>query len=183
MFQDVLDCLTSKLLALLCLAGRNPDQPPTPPSMSLTNSMIVGPLMNSNGVRPKYSVSLGDLIAGGAFATVDIILARFPAGAMLQRSRIKHEESVDGTAFSASTARLYFGKSGSLGALGAGALDVFAATGSTDGTHSITSTTQVAGDLEDENLLVMRVTSTGGNLEAATAGIISAVADVADLSI
>lgn len=139
--------------------------------------------MNSRGVRPKYSVRLGDLIAGGAFTTMDVILARFPAGAMLQRSRIKHSESVAGTSFSAATARLYFGPSGGLNALGAGALDVFAATGSTDGTHSITSTTQVAGDLEDENLLVMRVTSTGGNLAAATAGIIDAVADVADLSI
>lgn len=151
--------------------------------MSLTNTLLTPPIVSSDGHRRKYIVNEMELQQGGAFTTVDIILETFPAGAIIESDRIKHLESVEGAGpITASTARLYFGKSGSLSALGAGALDVFAAPGSTDGTHSISGVTPVSGDVEDENLLVMRVTTTGGNLSGVTAGIIQAIVNVTNLT-
>ena len=149
--------------------------------MSLTNNLINKPQISSDGQHREYIVTQADLIAGGAFTTVDIILETFPAGAYLDESRIKHLVSVAGTSITAATARLYFGPSGGLTAVGSGALDVFQAPGTTDGTHSISSTTKIAGDVEDPNLLVMRVTTTGGNLSAVTAGKIEAVASLAQV--
>lgn len=149
--------------------------------MSLTNTILQTPPINSTGNRTVYNVTQADLQAGGAFTTVDIILDNFPAGAILTSSRIKHLTAVVGASVSASTARLFFGASASLTAVGSGALDVFAAPGTTDGTHSITSTTQVAGDTESPNQLVMRVTTTGANLSVVTAGAIEAVANVTEV--
>lgn len=137
--------------------------------MSLTNPIINQPSISASQKR-KYTVTAADIAAGGAFTTVDITLDTLPAGSVLFANRIKHSVAVAGTGFSASTARLVFGTT----SLGAGALNVFQAPGTTDGTHSIAGTTPVAGDMEDATTLKMTVTSTGGNLSAATAGSIDA---------
>jgi hypothetical protein len=144
--------------------------------MSLTINALqpLGAISTSGYPKRYYVVDYKDLQAGGAFTTVDIILDTFPPATDLVTSRIKHTTSVAGTSFSASTARIAYGASGALTLAGTGALDVFAAVGTTEGTHSINQTTIVPGDTEASNLLVMRVTSTGGNLSAATAGEIHA---------
>lgn len=142
--------------------------------MSLVNSAVSAASITA-GQKRKYTVAVADLVAGGAFTTVDINLDTLPAGSVHLASRIKHTASVVGPSISASTARLYFNAV----ALGAGALDVFAAPGTTDGTHSITSVTPVAGDTEATNVFMMRVTSTGANLSVATAGSIDAAIEYA----
>lgn len=149
--------------------------------MSNINSLINVPTVTdeTGGYNKRYSVKLADLIAGGAFTTVDVILETFPAGSIVKYARVKHSTAVAGTSFSASTARLMFGAT----ALGSGALDVFAAVGTTEGTHAITDITGAVSPnaLSATTNLVMRVTSTGGNLSATTAGQIDAYADVATL--
>ena len=114
--------------------------------MSLVNNLLSAPQISADQGRRTYHVKLADLQAGGAFTTVDIVLDNFPAGSVIEASRIKHLTSVAGTSFSAATARLFFGPAGSETALGSGALDVFAAPGTTDGTHSISQVTPIAGD-------------------------------------
>lgn len=149
--------------------------------MSLTNSSLQpnGAVSQSGYPKRYYVVDYKDLQAGGAFGTVDIVLDTFPPGTDLVTSAIKHTVSVAGTSFSASTARLFYGAAGALTAAGTGALDAFAAPSGTEGTGNIHQTTIVPGDTELNNTLVMRVTSTGGNLSAATAGEIHAAASTA----
>lgn len=146
--------------------------------MSLVNNLSNVPTVTdeTGGYLKKYSVVLADLKLGGAFTTVDIVLDTFPAGSIIQFSRVKHSVAVAGTSFSASTARIYFGTT----AMGSGTLDVFAAPGTTDGTHAITDITGAISPsaLDATTNLIMRVTSTGGNLSAATAGQIDAYAVV-----
>lgn len=138
--------------------------------MSLVNTALPQYGVSAGGKR-KYTVALSDIVAGGAFTTVDINLDTLPPGAIHLASRIKHSASVAGPSISAATARLYFNAV----ALGSGALDVFQAPGTTDGTHAITSVTPVAGSIASTgNVLMMRVTSTGANLSVATAGSIDA---------
>lgn len=149
--------------------------------MSLTVDLSPPPVANLYGNRKKYIVNAAMLVQGGAFTTMDIVLDTFPAGAIMLMNTIKHTTPVAGTSFSASTARLFWEVDGSLTALGAGALDVFAAVGTTDGTHSITGVTPLNGNVDGTSKLVMRVTTTGGNLAATTAGVIIAVVDVEQL--
>ncbi len=151
--------------------------------MSLTNNLVAAPVMATTAHRKRYNVPTSEIAGGGAFTTVDIVLDTYAPGSVMMANRIKHTAAVVGASVSASTARLYWGPSGSLSALGAGALDIIAAPGSTDGTHSITGVTPVAGDLESDNLLVMRITSTGANLSVVTAGAVSAVVEVVELGL
>lgn len=217
--------------------------------MSLTNNLINKPTINAYG-RKIYKVKLADLVKGGAFTTVDILLDTFPGGTVFGSSNIKHTVAVAGTSFSAATARLKVvtaAASPITTYLTPSALDAFAAVGVLDGTSSVPSggysgtftlngatpvtvananvaitdvipislntvggtvgvqphiatitggtgftvvgtasdtsiynyslgkaTSGVAGDLEADNYLYMTVTSTGGNLSAATAGEIHA---------
>lgn len=147
--------------------------------MSLVNNALQtnGAVSQSGFPHKYYVVDYKDLQAGAAFTTVDIVLDEFPPGTDLVTSRVKHNISVAGTSFSAATARLVYGpKGGTLAVAGTAALDVFAAPGTTDGTHSINQVTILPGDTETKNQLALRVTSTGGNLAAATAGEIHASA-------
>ncbi len=139
--------------------------------MSLVNTNSQkGPLVSAS-FKDKYTVALADIVAGGAFTTVDINLDTLPAGAIHLASRIKHSAALVGPSISAGTARLYFNAT----ALGSGALDIFQAPGTTEATHDITSVTPVAGSIASTgNILMMRVTSTGANLSVATAGSIDA---------
>lgn len=151
--------------------------------MSLVNNLLhpIQPV-NAQQDHKVYQIKTDDLVAGGAFTTVDIVLENYPAGAMLRFSRIKPVQSIAGAGpITAATARLFFGKAGSEAAVGSGAVDAFAAVGTTEGTSDITSTTAVAGDGYNANRLIARITTTGGNLSGVTAGAIEAVADVAEL--
>ena len=145
--------------------------------MSLTNTVLSRPSTGVSYTR-KYTVGLQDLIAGGAFTTVDIKLDDLPSGAIVIASRVKHSASVAGTSFSASTARLKFNGT----SMGAGALDVFAAPGTTVGTHEVTNVTPVVGLVSGVTPVYMTVTSTGGNLSATTAGSIDAYVEFIVLS-
>ncbi len=147
--------------------------------MSLVNSAINPNAISSASQKAKWRVTTADIAAGGAFTTVDINLASLPAGAIHLASRIKHSAAVVGPSISASTARLYFNTT----ALGSGALDIFAAPGTTDGTHLITSITNVAGSTAAANVVMMRVTSTGANLSVATAGAVDATMEYTVLAL
>ena len=133
------------------------------------------PVSKSGHLVKRYTVTQADIIALGAFTTGDIILDVLPAGSVIITSRIKHSTSVAGAAgpISAATARLMFGAT----ALGAGAIDVYAAVSTTDST-SVTGLTPVASPnaLSATTNLVMRVTQTGATtgLSDATAGSIDA---------
>ncbi len=136
--------------------------------MSLVTTVLdEGRVTQSIGNPRKYTVTTADLVAGGAFTTVDINLDNLPAGAVVLAARVKHSEAVVGASISASTARIYFNAN----ALGAGTLDIFAAPGSTPATHYITDVTgNGAGKFDDVNVLMLRVTTTGANLSVITAG-------------
>lgn len=142
--------------------------------MSLVNNLLNVPTVTdeTGGYLKKYTVGLSDLKKGGAFTTVDIILDVMPAGSVVLLSRVKDSTAVAGTSFSAATARLYFGAT----ALGSGTLDVFDAVGTADGTDAITDITGAVSPsaLDATTNLIMRVTSTGGNLSATTSGSIDA---------
>ena len=138
--------------------------------MSLTNNILNPPTISGKSFNKKFTVGLQDIKNGGAFTTVDIKLADLPIGSIVTLNRVKHSTAVAGTGFSAATARLKFNGT----ALGGAALDVFAAPGTTVDTHEKTGTTAVKGKLDDVTPLYMTVTSTGGDLSAATAGSIDA---------
>lgn len=125
----------------------------------------------------EYVVDAAKIAEGGAFTTTDINLADLPAGAVVNATRVKHSESVtdgDVGTISAATARVYFNAN----AMGSGTLDVFAAPGSTPGTHYITDVTgSGAGKIDDVNVLMLRVTTTGANLSTVTTGKISVWVD------
>ncbi len=146
--------------------------------MSLINNLAAVPTVTdeTGGFIPKYTVSAAEIAKLGAFTTGDIILDTFPAGSVVLMSRVKDSVAVAGTSFSAATARLYFGAT----ALGSGTLNVFDAVGTADGTDAITDITGAVSPnaLTAETNLIMRITSTGGNLSAATAGSIDAYAVV-----
>lgn len=149
--------------------------------MSLVNNLLNPvPTVSADQGERVYKVTAADLINGGAFTTVDIVLDNYPAGATLMTSRIRPLVAVTGTSITASTARLYFGKAGSETAVGSGAVDAFQTIGTVEGTNEIASTTPVAGDGWAANRLLMRVTTTGGNLSAVTTGSIEAAANVAE---
>lgn len=150
--------------------------------MSLVNNLINVPTVTdeTGGYIKKYSVKLADIVKGGAFTTVDIILDTFAASSILCYSRVQHSTAVAGTSFSASTARIYWGTT----AMGGGTLDVFAAVGTTAGTHDITDVTGAVSPSATNATtnLILRLTSTGGNLSAATAGQIDCYAVVKQLA-
>jgi hypothetical protein len=141
------------------------------------------PVSRSGRLVKRYTVDLTNLKALGAFTTGDIILDILPPGSIIVTSRIKHSTSIAGAAgpISAATARLMFGST----ALGAGAIDVYAATSTTDST-SVTSITSVVSPntLDVVTNLVMRITQTGATtgFSDITAGSIDAWVQYATLS-
>lgn len=146
--------------------------------MSLINTLLAVPTVTdeTGGYLKKYTVSAAEIAKLGAFTTGDIILDVFPAGSIVMLDRIKHSVAVAGAAgpITASTARLMFGAT----ALGAGALDVYAAIGTADATNAITGVTPVVSPnaLNATTNLVMRITETGATtgLSDVTAGSIDA---------
>lgn len=86
-------------------------------------------------------------------------------------SRLKHTTAV-GIATSLS-ARGYFNAVD----LGAGALDVFAAVGTTEGTHYITDVTPRLGLTSGTNALQVKFTNGGANMSTVTAGSIDFYVD------
>lgn len=146
--------------------------------MSLANFALNQPVSNAVAGNPrKFTATTADIVAGGAFTTVDVKW-NLPEGAVLNSARIKHSEAVAGATgpIMTSTARLFFNGT----ALGSGTLDVFAAPGSTAGTHYITDITgNGAGKVDDVNVLLMRITETGATtgLSDVTAGSIDAWVD------
>lgn len=138
--------------------------------MALTNTLIAPPTVSGTGFRKKYTVSAAEMAALGAFTTGIINLATLPAGTILRSARIKHSTAVNiATSLSA---RLYFTTD-----LGAGALDVFAAPGTTIGTHEITDVTPRVGLISGTNLLQMKFTNGGANLSTVTVGSVDAWVD------
>lgn len=148
--------------------------------MSLVNNIKGIPTISNaaGGQRKKYTVSLADIQGLGAFTTGDVIIDVLPPGSIVTTSRIKHSASVAGAAgpISAATARLMFGAT----ALGAGAIDVYAAPSTTDST-SVTGLTNVISPsaLGSNTNLVMRITQTGATtgFTDVTAGSIDAWVD------
>lgn len=131
--------------------------------MALTNTLIATPSVSATSGRLKYTVSAAEMAALGAFTTGIITLDTLPAGAVVTMARIKHSTAVNiATSLSA---RLYFTTD-----LGSGALDVFAAVGTTIGTHEITDVTPRVGLISGTNLLQMKFTNGGGNLSTITVG-------------
>lgn len=138
--------------------------------MALTNTLIATPSVSGSGNRRKYTVSAAEMAALGAFTTGIITLATLPAGTVLNMARIKHSTAVNiATSLSA---RLYFTTD-----LGAGALDVFAAVGTTVGTHEIIDVTPRVGLISGTNLLQMKFTNGGANMSTITVGSIDAWVD------
>lgn len=143
--------------------------------MALTNPLVATPGISGTAGRKKYTVSAAEIAALGAFTTGTITLDTLPAGALVYSARIKHSVAVNiATSLSA---RLYF-----ITDLGAGALDVFAAVGTTLGTHEITDVTPRVGLISGTNTLLMKFTNGGGNLSTVTAGSIDAWIDYIVLS-
>lgn len=146
--------------------------------MSLINNILLPASTGRSAYRKKYTVSAQDIAKLGAFTTGDIILDVLPAGAIITASRIKHNTAVAGAAgpITAATARLMFGAT----ALNAAALDVYAATSTTDST-TVTGVTAVISPnaLDATTNLVMRITETGATtgLSDVTAGSIDAWVD------
>lgn len=131
--------------------------------MALINPLVAKPSYSGIGNRLKYTVSAAEMAALGAFTTGQITLATLPAGTILNRARIKHSTAVNiATSLSA---RLYFTTD-----LGSGALDVFAAVGTTVGTHEITDVTPRVGLISGTNDLLLKFTNGGGNMSTITAG-------------
>lgn len=137
--------------------------------MALTNTLIAPPTTGT-GYRRKYTVSASEIAALGAFTTGIVTLDTLPAGAIVTGARIKHSVAVN--VATSLSARLYF-----VTDLGAGALDVFAAPGTTIGTHEITDVTPRVGLISGTNLLQMKFTNGGGNLSTVTAGSVDAYVD------
>lgn len=143
--------------------------------MALTNALVATPSISATAGRKKYTVSAAEMAALGAFTTGIINLDTLPAGAVIYSARIKHSTAVNiATSLSA---RLYFTTD-----LGAGALDVFAAVGTTIGTHEITDVTPRVGLISGTNLLQMKFTNGGANLSTITVGSIDAYIDYIVLS-
>lgn len=131
--------------------------------MALINPLIATPKVNQSGTRTQYTISAAEMAALGAFTTGQITLATLPAGVILNWARLKHSVAVNiATSLSA---RLYFNTD-----LGSGALDVFAAPGTTVGTHEITDVTPRVGLISGTNALLLKFTNGGANMSTITAG-------------
>lgn len=141
--------------------------------MALQNPIINPPTISTGGMHKKYTVGPADLAKLGAFTSGDIILDYLPAGAVVRATRVKHSAAVVGASVSAATARVITANNN----YGSGTLDVFAAPGTTSGTHFITDIAGANENFAAVTPLLLHVTSTGANLSVVTAGSIDVWVD------
>ena len=125
----------------------------------MTKSKTAGQLYD------KYSVSLADITALGANASGSVTLDTLPAGTVITNVLLKPTTALAGGAVSAATARVT--TTSPTKTFGTAAYDVFQATGDT--VHSYDGTSQFMG-IAATPALLLTFTTTGGNLNALTAG-------------
>jgi hypothetical protein len=149
--------------------------------MALQNNIIAGPnpdITYAAYTNPgqsfewKFTVTLADIVALGAFTTGDVILCKMPSGAYITHTRVKHSTAVAGPSISACTAQVQTA-TGNRG----GAQNVFTAPGNTTADYdlflNVTATAEEA--LGSTVPVYLHFIATGANLSVATAGQIDVV--------
>lgn len=129
----------------------------------------------------KYTVVLADIVALGAALTGDITLDTLPPGAVIRGYLIKSSAALTGGAIASATAQLKLNST----AVGAAAQSVFTV-GAEVGAlvNSLTSGAQAGSPtISSANVLKLTLTTTTGNLNAATSGQIDVVIDYSVLAL
>ena len=118
--------------------------------------------------RTKYTLSLADLVAGGAVLTFDFPLDILPPGVVIYSSMVKASTALVGAATSVAQPKLVttlFGTS----------TDVKTTTGAINNTAA-------SGSLATTNALLLTVTNTTNNLSVLTAGSIDLIINYTSLA-
>ena len=148
--------------------------------MALQNNIISGPNTDINYgayTNPgqtfewKFTVTLADIVALGAFTSGDVILIKIPARAYITHTFTKHSTAVAGPSISACTALVQTAN----GTRGAGTLDVFAAPGAAGYDLFVNPTATLKESVVAVTPVFLHIVATGANLSVATAGQIDVV--------
>lgn len=123
--------------------------------------------------RLKYTVKLADIVALGAALTGDVALDNLPPAAVITRILIKASTAISGGSIATAVAQLKL--NGTL--IGGGTVNVFNTTG------AIQLNTTNPASLTAANALAVTLTTTVGNLNAATAGQVDVVIDYSTLGL
>jgi hypothetical protein len=148
--------------------------------MALQNNILSGPNSDINYgayTNPgatyewKFTVTLADIVALGAFLTGDVILCKLPARSFITHTFTKHSTAVAGPSISACSAQVQTA-TGNRG----GVLDVFAAVSGTayDVFLNVTATAKEAA-ITGTTPVFLHLIAVGANLSVATAGQIDVV--------
>jgi hypothetical protein len=122
----------------------------------------------------KYTVLLADIVALGAALTGDIVLDTLPPGAVIHGASIHASTTVSGGTIATATAQLKLNTT----LLGPAAANVFTGAGAenTAGLFLAAVGTQIGvSNLGSANTLKLTLTTTVGNLNAATQGQIDVI--------
>lgn len=122
----------------------------------------------------KYTVTLADIVALGAALTGDITLDTLPPGAVIHGASIHASTPVSGGTIATATAQLKMNST----LIGPAAANVFTGSGveNTAGLFLAAVGTQIGvANLGTNNTLKLTLTTTTGNLNAATAGQIDVI--------
>jgi len=121
----------------------------------------------------KYTVKLADIVGLGAALTGDITLDTLPPGVLIVGQYIKASTTVSGGAIATATARLKLNST----AIGTAAVNVFTGAGNDPANAvDVTVSGTAAGSLSTSaNVLKLTLTTTTGNLNAATQGQIDVI--------
>ena len=128
----------------------------------------------------KYTVVLADIVALGAALTGDITLDTLPPGTAIRGYLIKSSAALTGGAIASATAQLKLNAT----LVGAAAQSVFTVAAETGAL--VTNVTQAQNgtpNISSANVLKTTLTTTTGNLNAATSGQIDHIVDYSALGL
>lgn len=126
----------------------------------------------------KYTVVLADIIGLGAALTGDITLDTLPPGTNIRAYLVKASTAIAGGTIATAVAQPKLNSS----LLGPGTTNVFAVAAEPANALVVAPTNGV-GNISSNNTLKLTLTTTVGNLNAATAGQIDVIADYAVLGL
>jgi hypothetical protein len=126
--------------------------------------------------RQKYTIQLADIVNLGAALTGDVTLDTLPPGAVLKAVLIKASVAIAGGTIATATAQPKFA-----GTLVGSTTNVFAV--AAEPANALQTLAGTVGTISSTNALAVTLTTTVGNLNAATAGQIDVEVDYSVLTI
>lgn len=135
-------------------------------------------LSTSRYGHQKYTVVLADIVGLGAALTGDITLDTLPPGTVIKGYTVKASTAIAGGTIATATAQPKLNSA----LLGPGTTNVFAV--AAEPTNAlVTNPANGVGNLSSTNTLKLTLTTTTGNLNAATQGQIDVIVDYGTLAL